>query len=242
MAISQLYARSRKLAKILKRRPYLRGLSLGTAAGVEHEQLLKRLNFSTVVDIGANRGQFALVARYCFPDARIFSFEPLGGPAKHFNSVFIHDSNTVLFRKAIGEDSKHVEMHVSARDDSSSLLPLSAEQLRIFPETKEVTTQVVEVGPLSKFLSTSDIRPPALLKLDVQGYELQSLKGCDEMLDLFTHAYVECSYKEMYMGQALADDVVEWLKNRGYTLAERHNVLRDRDSSVIQADLLFEKT
>ena len=45
-------------------------------ASIEHESLFKGESFDTVVDIGANKGQFALMSRKCFPNANIFSFEP----------------------------------------------------------------------------------------------------------------------------------------------------------------------
>jgi tRNA1(Val) A37 N6-methylase TrmN6 len=49
---------------------------------MEHARVLRTLGeVRAVVDIGANRGQFALAARHCFADARILSFEPLAGPA-----------------------------------------------------------------------------------------------------------------------------------------------------------------
>jgi 23S rRNA U2552 (ribose-2'-O)-methylase RlmE/FtsJ len=51
------------------------------AAGAEHLPVLRQFTgCRMVVDIGANRGQFARVARQCFPAARIVSFEPLPAP------------------------------------------------------------------------------------------------------------------------------------------------------------------
>ena len=54
------------------------------APAIEHIGPLSRFSFRTVVDVGANRGQFAAVARRLFPAARIYSFEPLEGPAAEF--------------------------------------------------------------------------------------------------------------------------------------------------------------
>jgi FkbM family methyltransferase len=80
----------------------------------------------TVVDIGANRGQFALAARHCFADARIVSFEPLSGPAALWRAVFAGDARAALVEAAVGPEAGEAEIHVSARDDSSSLLPIAA--------------------------------------------------------------------------------------------------------------------
>ena len=53
------------------------------APAIEHIGPLSRFSFQTVVDVGANRGQFAAVARRLFPAAKIYSFEPLAGPGVH---------------------------------------------------------------------------------------------------------------------------------------------------------------
>jgi len=103
------------------------------AAGVEHATLLRNLGkLHTLVDIGANRGQFVLVARYIYPGAIIHSFEPLPGPAMIFRQVFKNDKNVYLYESAIGDQSGKATIHISARDDSSSLLPITDNQILIF--------------------------------------------------------------------------------------------------------------
>ncbi|MGH9448085.1 MAG: FkbM family methyltransferase [Terriglobia bacterium] len=47
-----------------------------------------------------------------------------------------------------------------------------------------------------------------LFKLNVQGHELEALKACEDLLDRFAYVYVECSFMELYKGQALADEVI----------------------------------
>ena len=50
---------------------------------------------------------------------------------------------------------------------------------------------------------------------DEQGFELTALQGCEELLDRFEWVYAECSFIELYEGQALADEVIAWLRERG---------------------------
>lgn len=235
-----LTKKARKLAKVLINREYRQALfRAGVAASIEHERTLKLLNCCTVVDIGANRGQFALAARRCFPNASIFSFEPLPGPATKFRSVFGDDAQVRLHEVAIGDESGTAIIHVSAADDSSSLLPISALQNELFSGTHEVGTQTIRIEPLGLILTAADIEPPALLKLDVQGYELVTLKGCRSMLDRFQYAYVECSFLELYEGQALADDVCAFMRDCGWSLGGAYNLQYDLQGRAIQADLLF---
>lgn len=213
-------------------------LAHGVAAGIEHRQVLGP-DLATVVDIGANRGQFTLAVRRWAPGAMVFAFEPLSAPGALFRKVFKGDHRVVLHQVAIGPEACGATIHVSAADDSSSLLPISGLQERLFPGTGEVRTEKIRVGRLTDFVSAREIAGPAQLKLDVQGYELQALQGCDSLLHCFTYVYAECSFLELYDGQALADDVVAWLRERGFKLSGVYNVCYDRNGRAVQGDFLF---
>lgn len=236
-----LAVRVRKLAKLLAV-PLWRRALLGhrVAAGPEHGFVLRHLgDIRTVVDIGANCGQFALVARHFFPEAHIVSFEPLPGPAAVYRSIFAQDAQVTLHEGAIGPEAGETTIHISKRADSSSLLPIGAAQDRLFPGTAEAGTAVIRVGPFSAYVAPADIEGPALLKLDVQGFELQALKGCEEALERFGWIYAECSFVELYEGQALADEVIAWLRERGFGLCGVYNMAYDREKRAVQADFLF---
>ena len=217
-------------------------LGHGVAAAVEHSAVLGALRLSTVVDVGANRGQFALFALHTFPEARIFSFEPLRVPANRFIRALGDQRRITLHRSALGPDNETAVMHVSGHDDSSSLLPITATQSEIFRGTGEVGTEPVKVTRLTELISSSSIVAPALLKMDVQGYELQALRGCEDLLDRFQYACVEASFVELYEGQALADSVIVWLHDHGFRLTCVYGMQSDASERAVQADMLFERT
>lgn len=229
-----------KLLAILRVAPYRSALlQHGVAAAVEHRRALGGLGVRTVVDVGANRGQFALLARHCFPRARIIAFEPLSAPAVRFRRLFADDGRVTLHRVALGSHSGEATMHVSGRDDSSSLLPITAKQRSLFPGTGEAGTETVRIGRLSEFIGQTSIERPALLKLDVQGYELEALRGSEDLLEQFDWVSAECSFLELYEGQALADEVIGWLCERGFRISSIDGLSRDRQGRAIQADILF---
>lgn len=204
--------------------------------------MLRRLSeLRTVVDVGANRGQFALVARHCFPDAQILSFEPLPKPASVYRAVFARDDRARLVPYAVGSETREAVIHVSLRDDSSSLLPILDVQGEIFPGTRQVSVTPVRTTRLTDQLTPESIEMPALLKLDVQGFELEVLKGCDDVLDRFRWVYAECSFVELYAGQALAHEVIAWLRERDFAISGVYNVVYDRDGVAVQTDCLFER-
>jgi hypothetical protein len=147
----------------------------------------------------------------------------------------------MLRETAVGTTNGTETIHVSGRDDSSSFLPITALQEQMFPGTAEVGQQSVGVGPLREFVSAEDITSPALLKLDVQGYELEALKGCEDLLDRFENVYVECSFVELYANQASASEVANYLHRHGFVLRGVYNLTYDPAGVAIQGDFLFSR-
>lgn len=230
-----------KLFKIMTDIAFIRALFKGAAAGTEHLPVLKNLYCDFVVDVGANRGQFALAARNVFPNVIIHSFEPLDEPAKIFDAVFGSDNNIYLHRYAIGSENTTMAIHVSERDDSSSLLPIGRNQSELFPHTGECETRTALVLPLNDVIISDDISNNALLKIDVQGFELEALKGCMSVLDKFIYIYVECSFIELYEGQAFASEVIDFLHKNHFVLSGVYNMCYDHNGKAIQADFLFQR-
>lgn len=237
-----LLTRIDKLSQVIRSKRFLRALFLSRVlAGTEHRHAFKA-NLETVVDIGANRGQFALAVRRWAPKARIVSFEPLNDAAITFRNVFLKDSRVILHQAAIGPWAGEAAIHVAAADDSSSLLPISPLQVRLFPGTGEIRTEKIKVARLSDYVIPEEIDPPAMLKLDVQGYELEALRGCEELLPRFSYIYAECSFVELYTGQALVDEIIAWLRERGWCLDGIFNMTYDRKGKSVQADFIFKKS
>lgn len=234
----------RKAVRTLGARDTLwtRALRHGVAPGLEHVAMLRRLQPARVVDIGANRGQFTLATRHACPTAQVLAFEPLPQPAKIFRKLFADDDKVRLFSVAVGPETGEAIIHVSARDDSSSLLPITATQNALFPGTAETGTQTIRVMRLEDCLDTVALQGSALLKLDVQGFELMALQGSESLLHAFSWVYTECSFVELYEGQALADEVIAWLRERGLSLCGVYNMAYDKWGKAIQADFLFERT
>ncbi len=220
------------------RRLFMALLRYRVLAGTEHRYVIDR-GLKTIVDIGSNRGQFALAAREFQPDAKIISFEPLSTPAAIYRAVFDGDARAVLHEVAIGPSLETKKMHVAARDDSSSLLEMSATQKENFRDQEEVDLAEVQVSPLDRFVAPEDLVRPAFLKLDVQGFELEALMGCESLIHHFDYIYCECSFVELYIGQKFGAEIIAWLATKGFDLVGLYNLLYDGDGRTLQADCLF---
>jgi FkbM family methyltransferase len=227
----------RKLARILRNPAYHSALRQGVAAAVEHERIPYRRDVRTVIDVGAGKGQFAVFALHRFPNAQIWCFEPLPASYAKAERVLGRLDRVHLRRCALGSQSGNSRLQVSADQDSSSLLKQTAAQALHFPGTAAVATIEVELRSLDEAIPSLD--GPALLKLDVQGAELDVLIGAEQALASVAELVVECSLVELYAGQALADRVIAHLLQRGFRLVGAFSPALGRDGTIIQADLLF---
>jgi FkbM family methyltransferase len=233
--------RAQKLLRLAADRRFRAGLRHGVAATVEHAGALAGRDFASVVDVGANRGQFTVFAASLYPQARIFAFEPLPGPYAVLARLAAGDQGIRTFRAAIGPHAATARLHVMHPDDSSSLLAPTGRQTMIFPQTRLAGTLPVEMAPLNAFVGPGDLCLPGLLKLDVQGFELAALAGCASLLDRFAAVYVECSFVRLYAEQPLADEVLAHLRDHRFHLTGIYNLVHDRAGRAVQADFLCER-
>lgn len=218
---------------------YRNALFRGVAAAIEHLPVLDGLRLSTVLDVGANKGQFSLVARQLFPDAAIVAFEPLPDAADLFSTVFAGDGAVTLFRVALGEREGSLPFHVSRRGDNSSLLQPTRRQEDFAPGTGCSHVIDVPVRRLDALAESLPWRSPVLLKLDVQGFEREVLAGAEAVLERVDFVLAELSFAELYAGQAPADAVIGWLHDRGFRLTGMEKPATDRYGRVVQGDFLF---
>lgn len=227
-----------KLAKLMKRWFYAStALKHRVAAAVEHLEAISFCTPATIIDVGANKGQFSVAVRGLRPSAVIHAFEPLPKAADHFASVFNRDRLVHLHRFAIGADSSISTFFVADREDSSSLLKPGSGQKEAYGVGAREQIKV-EVRPLGSVIDLAVLASPVLLKIDVQGTELDVLRGI-ESLDPFDFIYVELSFVVLYDGQCLFDEVRAYLAGRGFSLRGVFNQSVTPAFGPTQADCLF---
>lgn len=119
------------------------------------------------------------------------------------------------YNVALGSTEQVLEMHVEEVNEgqSSSLLE-PALHLQEYPTiffTKKVQVPV-------KTLNSFNIQNCNFLNLDVQGYELEVLKGSTKCLNSFDLIYLEVNKSELYKGCPLIQDIVLFLKSYNFVL------------------------
>jgi FkbM family methyltransferase len=238
-ALAEARRKAVKLLRLGGKRDYRAALRLGVAAAIEHEGAGFEYEAQSIIDVGANRGQFALFAIHRFPTAQLHCFEPVPVARNVLHKAVGERPAVRIHPLAIGSSAGQAVLHVSESDDSSSLLAPSPRLMSIYPQTREVQQLTVEVARLDEVLEVADLRSPCLLKIDVQGFEQEVLTGAEGLFPMIDEILVECSFVELYSGQPLADDLIGHLRGRGYRLRGIHDVVTDGAGTSLQADFRF---
>ena len=231
--------RSRKLFDSMIKRRLSLALHERLAAAIEHKHL-KRFEFRHVLDVGANRGQFALLISDLFPDSRIDCFEPIPSCVDSLRANLGLDSGAI-HEFAVSDHEGRASFNISFAEDSSSLLEIGSEQTSRFPGTGQRTTMTVDCVTLDHWAEGRNLARPTLLKIDVQGSEMQVLAGAADLLASLDYVYAEVSFIELYVGQVLATDIIAFLLEHGFELEGVYNTKYGDHAEAIQADVMFRR-
>jgi FkbM family methyltransferase len=195
----------------------------------------------TLVDIGANRGNFAATIRaHCgLRSALLIEPQPdlAGGLSQRFP-----EQTVAIARVAVSDRSGRARLDVLEADSCSSLLPILPEagfrdrgiDTRV---RSQIDVEVVTVDELLYRHAWSGIID--VLKVDTQGTELQVLNGAERTLPLVRLLWIEVSFRRLYDGDAPFATVHERLSALGFRLYSLHEVFRSARRELLQADALF---
>ena len=201
---------------------------------------LDSLNIHTVIDIGAHEGEFAVMIRDLLPAAEVICFEPLQLEFQQLQQKLGSKPDFRAFNYALGESNESVDMWRNEFSQSSSLLPMTKLHKEAFPESARESVEQVEVRRLDDVLDPAELQPEILVKIDVQGFEDKVLAGAPRMLAKAKAVILEVSFRELYHGQPLFDDIYERLRKQGFAYqGNLYQLVDPRDGRVLQADALF---
>lgn len=206
---------------------------------------LEALQIETVIDVGANVGQFAGGLRRAGYRGRIASIEPQREAHATLLTEAAKDplrSWQVLPRMALGESPATLDLHIAGNSWSTSLLPMLDAHVNALPSSREVRVEKIPVQRLDDALQAAGLHAasPMLLKLDVQGYESQVLRGATGVLPATRAILTEMSLAPLYDGQVLWRELCDQITSYGFDVFDIQPGFADPDSGrLLQVDGLF---
>lgn len=186
--------------------------------------ILKHHRIDTLLDVGANTGQYGQRLRDWGYGGRIVSFEPLSVAHAALSARGAGDPAwSIAPRMAIGAEDGEIDIQVSAETDMSSILPQNALMKGISPSSDIQATERVALRPLDSIVADfvgDDDR--LFLKIDTQGFEPEVLKGAAALIPRLIGIQLEMSLVPLYEGELDYRAMIEWLRDAGF---EPHLIL-----------------
>lgn len=115
--------------------------------------ILKHHAIDTVVDVGANIGQFAQTIRRLGFTGTIYSFEPVAETFQLLAKHAQHDAHWHVFNVALGDTNTEQTIHTSQSSDLNSLLIANAFGMEKFSNLKKTATQDIQIRRFDHFVS-----------------------------------------------------------------------------------------
>jgi len=195
----------------------------------------------TVLDVGANVGEFSAIFAELFPAAQIHAFEPLpdcyqklcgeadkyGGRIKPINVGVGSQIGTLTFNRS----------NWAPASSFRTMAPIHKEN---YPHSADSESISVDVTTLDHWAQDKELKDNIMIKMDVQGFEDEVIRGGPGIVGRARVLVLECSFQPTYENEPMFDGIYELLKPMGFVYrGSLKQSIRKIDDSFLQADCLF---
>jgi FkbM family methyltransferase len=205
-----------------------------------HERLLRDFRArgflpSVILDVGANRGEWARMAATVFPESAFILIEPQFEMHAHLESFVRSHPQSFLHRVAVGAEEDILPMTIWPGGDGSTFLFSEAEARAANCERRDI-----RVRTINNLLPETHLGTPEFAKLDIQGFEIEALKGASSLMGVTEVIVLEVS---LFIPESRGADfavVVQFMNDNGYKLYDFCGFLpRPHDGALGQVDAVF---
>lgn len=200
------------------------------------------LKLDLIFDVGANSGQYGTRLRRLGYTGTIVSFEPLSAAHNILIANSDNDEKWIVHSKiALGSKRGKSRIQVSSNSVSSSLLSMSQLHEDAEPDSLTESSEIVTIDTLDH-VGPQYIKGHKCvgLKLDVQGFEMEVLRGASSIISKIGFIQLEMSLTELYQGQAMYYELDQHLRELGFELWGILPGFRDaRNGRLLQFDGLY---
>jgi FkbM family methyltransferase len=190
------------------------------------------LDLRVIIDGGAAEGAVTRGFKELYPRAKVVAIEPRQETLPRLNQLACDFNGITVVPALIGAQVGEAEFFED-QDRSSILGDASGKPFGTVKRAKMTT--------LDTLMDELKLVPD-LIKLDVQGAELQVLSGATRSLEAAQAVLLEGSFIELQQGQPLLDEMINFMKARGYRLYDVFALWhRPLDGALAQGDFFFLK-
>lgn len=206
--------------------------------------IMERLQITrpVIFDVGANIGQSVEAYRNRYPGSEIHSFEPNPEAFCQLKAKWGKQHNIFLYPCALNSKSGRFPFHATKVSEAGSLLHPDPKLMQL-SLNKKYDFQLIEVDctTLDRICKEKNISNIDILKLDVQGCELETLKGGINLLKsgAVSLLYVEVNFAETYVDQMKFKDLLCFCDLYGYQLWDISPFLYTRTGRLWYSNSIF---
>lgn len=193
------------------------------------------------VDGGAHDGQTLCEVADRFPNLEAYAFEPNTDLLVDLRKN-LADTHGRCYTAALGAEPGEARMFINTSPMTSSLLPRGESSLRYFDEATTLHEQrTIPVTTLDAWFTETGLDRVDILKLDLQGYELEALRGATGLLEYGIGCiYTEVSFVPLYLGAPSFSEVDRFMQEHGYRLFNLYNLsTKTVDGQLNGGDALY---
>jgi FkbM family methyltransferase len=204
--------------------------------------ILRLYRVNCVVDVGANRGQYARALRRAGFAGHIVSFEPVPETFARLEEASRADPLWTALPYALGREDGAIEMHVVPGTLSSVLAPtrFGAGRYAQLREPDRVQVPVRRLDGLLDELLADVADPRPYLKLDTQGFDLEAFAGLGERARDFVGMQSEVALLRIYEGMPRMAQALEAYEAAGFEVTALYPVSRQsRTARVLEFDCVM---
>ncbi len=205
-------------------------------------EILRRYRVDCVLDVGANRGQYARLLRDIGFRGRIISFEPVPHIFAELSTAAAQDDLWEVHQVAPGREAGELEMNV-VPGTLSSLLPPSHFGARRYARLRDVHVQRVPVRRIDEMLRRlvpAGTQPRILLKLDTQGFDLEAFAGLGTVAEQVVALQSEVALLTIYDRMPRLPEALAVYEGAGFEVTGMYPVSREaRTARVLEYDCVM---
>lgn len=195
---------------------------------------LKELGYNPVyvIDVGAYIGEWTLRTKAVFPGATFLMIEPQYSKLAILNKIVTENANTLFANALVGKETKSKAAFYEMETGSSIYEELTSH---------DRTVRFHDMTTLDQLVARYNLEDEIFLKLDVQGAEIDILKGAKNALENISFILLEASLLDYNNGAPLLAEVMRYMDEIGFVLFDICDQRRVERSILFQVDLLFTK-
>jgi FkbM family methyltransferase len=201
------------------------------------KELLDDAAITTVIDVGANEGQFAQDLRKIGFKGKIISFEPGKNAFDILKANAAKDNLWTCYQYALGEKEGLMTFYIPKDTKLSSLLP--SDQVGEGGTTEEV--QVKRLDDVIQTAAVTGVKERFFLKLDTQGFDLEVFKGSTALLGEVEGLLSELSVLPLYQGMPPYKEALSIYENAGFTIRSLSIVARNWHKEVVELNAIMQR-